>query len=958
MKIRILVSGCMIMALCTSADAQDWIKVNSGWPNETVQCMVMTNANILAGTPNGLYCSTNGGTSWTNITVFGTPGTSAGNVSDLATDGTSVMVKAGTEYYVSTNQGISAWSKLNVGTLPWADMNHTYRVTPSCFAVKGGNVIVGTGYYGSMGTDAALRYTTDLGTTWLADMSGHFTKETYPAEFLTLDGVPDVYAVVHYYGSTSNNVHVFRSTDEGVTWGFVRNPPQSASTASGMTGAAMDGSRFYLGVAALWYQNLVTIAPGETSWTTLSGALPTWTDNANPPAPGFSPIAARGGTLWVAYRDTLLQSTNNGSSWTNITSNLPTAKNCIVVNDNAIYVGTNSGVYKKTMSTTGALSITLYKEFLGSLTGPTAKVKLYDDTWALVAEKNADDYSVALFPSLPTGMYAFEVRNTPATPWGEQYWGWRDHIVVSADATKFVSHTHNTPLLSAVRVYINATNELLPLSPAAPKDIPLGTELRIELDVTNPDVTDAETAEAFAVVYLDRDRTAPYDVTLASTTQNYIVGQSRTISLLTTVSSMGSYSLTAAASAVYSEGPLITDGGGWSGPVCAVTSSPPTLLAPSNGATEVPVQAGLRWTRSVGVTSFHCQIATDTAFTSGLAFNDTTLTDTAKTATGLSYGRTYYWHVRGKAAGVNGSWSSRWSFRTKETDPAVPVLIAPTPMTAGLDTPVTVRWSRPTGATSFHLQLGTDSTFTTGMLLSDFPTVDTVHVVHALSYLTSYWWRVNAYNTATGISAYSAAWKFSTGMPLPGMVTLLIPAQNAVVNADTLRLRWRSTTPLVDRYWFEYSIDSTFTLTAIDSVVTDTTTVLRSMAKNTGYYWRVRAHNPAGWGPFSAKAHFMRSTTEVGQPSQGVPGSWVLAQNYPNPFNPSTTIAFGLPERARVRLTVFNTLGEMVSELTDAEWDAGYHSVTFNAEHLSSGVYFYRMDAGPFVMTRRLMLLR
>ncbi|MBK7259385.1 MAG: T9SS type A sorting domain-containing protein [Ignavibacteriae bacterium] len=89
-----------------------------------------------------------------------------------------------------------------------------------------------------------------------------------------------------------------------------------------------------------------------------------------------------------------------------------------------------------------------------------------------------------------------------------------------------------------------------------------------------------------------------------------------------------------------------------------------------------------------------------------------------------------------------------------------------------------------------------------------------------------------------------------------------------------------------------------------------------------------------------------------------MPGSWILAQNYPNPFNPSTTITFGLPERSRVRLSVYNTLGEMVSALTDAEWDPGYHSVAFNATGLPSGVYFYKVDAGPFVMTRRLMLLR
>jgi hypothetical protein len=83
-----------------------------------------------------------------------------------------------------------------------------------------------------------------------------------------------------------------------------------------------------------------------------------------------------------------------------------------------------------------------------------------------------------------------------------------------------------------------------------------------------------------------------------------------------------------------------------------------------------------------------------------------------------------------------------------------------------------------------------------------------------------------------------------------------------------------------------------------------------------------------------------------------------LFDNYPNPFNPGTTIAFGLPQRARVRLTVYNALGEQVAELTNGDLEAGDHTVNFNATALSSGVYFYRIQAGDFVATRRLILLR
>ncbi len=89
-----------------------------------------------------------------------------------------------------------------------------------------------------------------------------------------------------------------------------------------------------------------------------------------------------------------------------------------------------------------------------------------------------------------------------------------------------------------------------------------------------------------------------------------------------------------------------------------------------------------------------------------------------------------------------------------------------------------------------------------------------------------------------------------------------------------------------------------------------------------------------------------------------VPETFVLEQNYPNPFNPATTITFGLPQPAQVRLDVFNMLGARVAVLVEGALGEGRHRVSFQPRDLPSGVYFYRLQAGDFVETRAMMLVR
>ncbi len=89
-----------------------------------------------------------------------------------------------------------------------------------------------------------------------------------------------------------------------------------------------------------------------------------------------------------------------------------------------------------------------------------------------------------------------------------------------------------------------------------------------------------------------------------------------------------------------------------------------------------------------------------------------------------------------------------------------------------------------------------------------------------------------------------------------------------------------------------------------------------------------------------------------------LPASFGLAQNYPNPFNPTTSISFDLPVASHVELDVFNILGQKVTTLVNGEMEAGTQVVEFDASPYSTGIYFYRLNAGDFSDTRKMLLVK
>ncbi|MGB2868529.1 MAG: cytochrome c3 family protein [Bacteroidota bacterium] len=129
----------------------------------------------------------------------------------------------------------------------------------------------------------------------------------------------------------------------------------------------------------------------------------------------------------------------------------------------------------------------------------------------------------------------------------------------------------------------------------------------------------------------------------------------------------------------------------------------------------------------------------------------------------------------------------------------------------------------------------------------------------------------------------------------------------------------------------------------------------------TMYYYKVVGMDNAGnMGAFSIEVGL--KTTNV-EDENGIPTVYALGQNYPNPFNPSTQIRFALPTESFVKLSIYSVSGELVTTLVNTTMSAGNHGVTWHGTNnagqaVSSGVYVYRLQAGDFVSTRKMVLIK
>ena len=401
----------------------------------------------------------------------------------------------------------------------------------------------------------------------------------------------------------------------------------------------------------------------------------------------------------------------------------------------------------------------------------------------------------------------------------------------------------------------------------------------------------------------------------------------------------------------------------------------PALVSPANYATNQPTNLTLSWNKGSNANSTEVQLGTDSTFATTL--KDTSLSNTSLNVSGLQNSIKYFWRAKSNNVAGSSNFTDSWRFTTINQNHAPliskalrdtviyednPEIILSTNVRQNIVDPDgdTLSYSV-SGANGIGIKLSGDTlklnpfklfygngnpvilvaTDSHGLSISDTAYVNVIHVNHP-----------------------------------PSTFALIKPVDNDTIkyNNITIPISWTKATD-VDGDSLTYLIN--FKGNGVDTTIStkDTSATIPSSILSPSSVYTIDAKvkdNATKSDTTSATntkiVYTASKLTDVVKSDSKIPKDFELMQNYPNPFNPTTTITYSIPKTSTVHLDVYNILGQAVQTLVDQELPPGDYKVTFpdfgRYQKLSSGVYFYRIDAMSkdnnehHIMTKKMLLTK
>ncbi len=378
--------------------------------------------------------------------------------------------------------------------------------------------------------------------------------------------------------------------------------------------------------------------------------------------------------------------------------------------------------------------------------------------------------------------------------------------------------------------------------------------------------------------------------------------------------------------------------GTWVGKV-KIHLGAPILGSPPNNETHQPTTLTLQWNPSPGASEYHLQVSIDSLF-AATVYEDSSLTVTSQQVGPLDTTK-YYWRVRGKIGGWAGAWSSIWNFTTiPEVTQQYTVRnrwnIVSVPLTVSNYSKATLFPTAVSDALAFQNSYTAESVLANGV---------------------GYWLKFGGAQTIeiTGAPKNVDTLTVNEGWNLIGSISLPVPVETITSDPGCM----------ISSNFFGYSnsyqqSDTLFPSKGYWVKVKETGKLILSASPTaTELAKRIRIVTSNELPPPSPDGKEKIMANEI-------PDAYLLEQNYPNPFNPATTFTYGIPERSRVTLDIYNVLGQIVARLVNVEQEPGYSSVDWIASNgIGSGLYFYRLTAASvvepgrmFVQVRKMVLIK
>lgn len=432
---------------------------------------------------------------------------------------------------------------------------------------------------------------------------------------------------------------------------------------------------------------------------------------------------------------------------------------------------------------------------------------------------------------------------------------------------------------------------------------------------------------------------------------------------------------------------------GWSATqtfsIAGGTTSYPIASYPTGNPTIYTTTPMLNWYlngSSVGLAGYIVKYKKGSApgswTTYGTASNDedgggyliTDINTTTQTTPALTYGGAYTWAVASYTTGGDTSSYSSGSFTIVGGDGAV-VLSFPIGGATIYTSETILSWYfSGTGVSivdHYNIMYSRSSLFAGGSPITETTTSSSSSLnITGLVAGATYYWKVQAVYLDSDTSAYSSVETFvvDAGQTVATPIAAS-PINNVNVGSATApTLSWALPVPVENEALLTYQLEvadnkemnSPKTYEGIQTPYA----VVDQLEAGT-YYWRVKSIDEDGAESDYSKIEVFQTDgaiTDVDDINE-LPESFSLEQNYPNPFNPETNVRFALPEASNVTLKIYNVLGQEVRTLVNESMTAGVHNTVWNGRdnnnnEVTSGIYIYKIVAGQFVQSKKMILLK